>query len=63
MFVVAKLNDKEINCLIDTGASVSVLHRQVFDEISEDVRPSLNRNCGKLKVADGEKITLDEFCY
>lgn len=63
MFVVAKLNDTEINCLIDTGASVSVLHRQVFDEISEDVRPSLNRNCGKLKVADSGKITLDEFCY
>lgn len=43
--------------MIDTGASVSVLHRQVFDEISEDVRQSLNRNCGKLKVADGEMIT------
>lgn len=56
MFVVTKLNDKEINCLIDTGASVSVLHRQVF-EISEYVRPSLKRNCGKLKVADGEMIT------
>lgn len=57
LFVVAKLNNKEINCLIDTGASVFVLHRQVFDEISEDVRPSVNRNCGKLKVADGEMIT------
>jgi hypothetical protein len=38
-------------------ASVSVLHRHIFDQISENVRPSLNTNCGKLKVADGEMIT------
>jgi hypothetical protein len=46
LFVVAILDNKEINCLIDTGALISVLHRRIYDEISSEVRPSVNRNCG-----------------
>ncbi|OWF46776.1 hypothetical protein KP79_PYT26223 [Mizuhopecten yessoensis] len=57
LFLQVSLNNKEIDSLLDTGATISVLSSKVFLELPESRRQDLSRNCGQLRVADGKVIT------
>lgn len=56
LFIKSTIFGNSVDCLIDTGATTSVLHSKVFLRLPEEKRPQLNRNCGDLRVADGEII-------
>ena len=57
MFIQAFLYDKVVDSLVDTGATISVLHSKIYLGMSEDKRPILDKNCGELYMADGETVT------
>lgn len=57
LFVWGELYKKNIDCLIDTGATISVLHSRVYKNLPEAVKPPLEKDCGKLEMADGELVT------
>ena len=43
----------KINCLIDTGSTLSILHPSKYNAIPEKERPRLSNDCGGLRLADG----------
>lgn len=56
LYISAHLLQKPISCLVDTGATISVLHSRFYNSIPDHVRPRLMQDCGQLKGADGEII-------
>ncbi|XP_069139244.1 uncharacterized protein [Argopecten irradians] len=51
------LYGKQIDGLIDTGATISVLSSKMYLRLPESKRPDLSGKCGQLRVADGKVIT------
>jgi hypothetical protein len=51
--LVANFSGTEVNCLLDTGATSSVIHPNRFYAIPEESRPRLEGKAGSLEVADG----------
>ena len=64
-FVLAKANNLSDTMLVDSGASVSILRKDVFDSIPSSPRPSIEPGCMNLLTATGQasafigKIMLD----
>ena len=57
------INGIFINCLVDTGSTLTVLHSRKYFAISPDKRPTLLR-CGvRLKMANGELVTTMGQAY
>lgn len=56
LFLQTSIYDKSVDCLVDTGATISVLHSEVYLQLRESRRPTLKKNCGHLRVADGKVI-------
>ena len=49
-----------VNCLLDTGATMTVIHPQKYYEIPEDTRPlpPLQRMNGHIRLADGSNLPV-----
>ncbi len=45
-----------VNCLVDSGATLSVLHPDKYHAIPEARRPPMESNCGSIKMADGNLV-------
>lgn len=43
----------KLNCLIDTGSTLSILHPSKYHAMSDSVKPKLSSYHGKLRMADG----------
>ena len=53
LYLKAKVFDLEINCLLDTGSTSTIMHPKKFMSIPEHVRPTITKKCGNLRMADG----------
>ena len=51
-----KIENMEINCLIDTGANRSVLHPRKYWQIPETKRPPLHSTTQRIRVANGNRV-------
>ena len=51
-----KIENMEINCLIDTGANLSVLHPSNYWQIPETKRPPLHSMTHRITVANGNRV-------
>ena len=50
------VNSILINCLVDTGSTLTVLHSRKYLEIPEEQRPTLLQSKVRLKMANGELV-------
>ena len=50
-----KIGEVDVDLLIDTGATISVLHNRIYERLGEN-KPELDTNCGELRLADGQII-------
>ena len=55
-----RVEGRDINAVLDTGAEVTVLSAKVFESISKDGRPELGRAEGTLKMADAGTELMTE---
>ena len=61
LYLKANLYGVNINCLVDTGATLSILHPAKYLQIPENVRPELQPATGSLKTADGGSIVPEGY--
>jgi transposase InsO family protein/predicted aspartyl protease len=57
LYMPVKIGGVEINCLIDTGSTVTVLHPRKYHSMDEKRRPRLQEVAVKLRMADGGLVT------
>ena len=56
-WVTVNIGEQTIRALVDTGASVTVIHPGIYQNMPEEMRPPLvNKQGVKIKVANGESI-------
>ena len=48
--------ETELECIIDTGCSLSVISKDVFEKIPGDRRPELEENEMRMTTADGSLL-------
>ena len=53
LYLKANIYGINVNCLVDTGATLSILHPAKYRQIPENLRPKLQPATGNLKTADG----------
>ena len=57
MYILARLGNNEtrwrVKVLIDSGASMSLLDKKIFDSISSETRPKLHPCTLQVTLADG----------
>ena len=51
MFLLAEIGGIAVNCLIDTGASLSTIHPALYNRMTE--KPLLSQSDVRLRMADG----------
>ena len=56
LYIVSYVNGIRMNCLIDTGASLTVIHPSKYLSIPEQGRPPLQKIDRHLRMADGGQI-------
>ena len=56
LYVTASLFNFDVNCLIDTGASLSVMHPEKYYKIPEAERPCLEKDSSRLSMANGDTL-------
>ena len=56
VYVQGEVNNAEVVFIIDTGASVSMLSREIFDRIKEPERPLLRPSSSVIRNAEGRQI-------
>ncbi|MES9885164.1 MAG: retropepsin-like aspartic protease [Sedimenticola sp.] len=56
--MLAHIGGSDVNCLIDTGSTLSVLHPNRYEAIPEDVRPMLKDTHTSIRMADGGLVKL-----
>ena len=56
LYVIVDMLGNKMGCLLDTGATSSILHTGRYLELPEDSRPQLEGKEGNLEVADGGRI-------
>ncbi|XP_069107286.1 uncharacterized protein [Argopecten irradians] len=59
LFIPAIECGVEINCLLDTGSTISVLHPYIFAAIDIKYRPVLSKHHTSFKVADGGLVVSE----
>jgi predicted aspartyl protease len=57
LYMPVQIGGVEINCLIDTGSTVTVLHPRKYRAMDERRRPPLQEVAVKLRMADGGLVT------
>lgn len=63
LYLKMDINGIFINCLVDTGSTLTVLHSRKYFAISPDKRPTLLRSGVRLKMANGELVTTMGQAY
>lgn len=58
LYVMLSLYGVSINCLVDTGSTMTVLKKQYYDSLPEDQRPPLRACHGRLRMADGSEVSV-----
>jgi hypothetical protein len=53
LYLPVSIEGIKVNCLIDTGSTITILHPRKYLAIREDRRPPLEETPVKLRVADG----------
>ena len=56
-----KICEIDVNCLIDTGSTITVLHPSKYAAISQDLRPALEPSDVKLRMADGGLVASQGY--
>lgn len=56
LYLEAQIGDIDINCLIDTGSTLSVIHPKKYYAIPEKMRPNLSKSTAHLCMADGSEV-------
>ena len=56
LFVKCFIFDLEVNCLIDTGSTVCILHPRKYGLLPENLRPEIQKNDKQLCLADGSIV-------
>lgn len=56
MFVKCFIVDVVVNCLIDTGSTICVIHPRKFEKLSNEFKPEIQRNNQRLCLADGSFV-------
>lgn len=57
LFVKATVFGIDVECLVDTGSTATILHADKYLEIPESVRPELHPPSSTLRMADGNLVT------
>lgn len=57
LYIFGSLGTAQIKLLIDTGASISVMSKQVYDSIPEGFKPKIQHSDTVLVTVDGTKVT------
>jgi hypothetical protein len=57
LYLKAQVCNQTVNCLIDTGSTISVLHPMKYYAIPERERPVLDTSYGQLRMADGGMVS------
>jgi hypothetical protein len=57
LYIRAQMYNQNINCLVDTGSTITVLHPTKYLSIPETVRPALNSGNVQLRMADGGVVS------
>jgi predicted aspartyl protease len=57
LYLAVSIEGVNLNCLIDTGSTITVLHPDKYKAMREDSRPPLQKEVVKLRVADGGLVT------
>jgi len=55
MFVKAKVNGLEVNLLVDTGATVTLISKELYERMKDPVKTQMNRD---IYSAGGEKLNI-----
>lgn len=61
LFLKCFIFDIEVNCLVDTGATVCILHINKYKLLPASMRPEINKRNTTLCLADGKEV--DTFGY
>ena len=56
LYVKAEIYQKNLYCLVDTGASMSVIHSKIYRNLSSHTQNRLEPYESKLKMADGRQV-------
>ena len=59
MYVTLSLYGVNVNCLVDTGSTITVLKKQYYDSLIDDQRPPLQACHGRLRMADGSEVSVN----
>ena len=53
MYLTTNIHGLQVDCLIDTGSTISILHPLQYQKIPENLRPLLEEKRLPIKMADG----------
>ena len=56
MYINGRIDENEVNFLIDSGAGVSIINPEIFDKISQNQKPKLQKEGVKMVGAGGKNI-------
>ena len=56
MFLKCFISSIEVNCLIDTGSTICILHPRKYNIIPSHIKPEIKKHNTKLCLADGGQI-------
>ncbi|CAG2191634.1 unnamed protein product [Mytilus edulis] len=56
LYVIVNVFDMKLNCLIDTGSTVSVLNSSMYNTMSQSAKPKLSNQCSGLRMANGSVV-------
>ena len=56
MFLKAEIGGVAVNCLIDTGSSLSTIHPALYNRLAE--KPVLSESDVRLRMADGSLVPV-----
>lgn len=63
MFIKCLFLEININCLVDTGSTICILHPRKYNMIPSELRPEIKRNNTKLCLPDGSFINTLGYVY
>lgn len=57
LYIKALVCGIKVNCLVDTGSTLTVLHPIKYSEIKDGLKPRINKSCSQLRMADGGLVS------
>ena len=62
LFVVSKVHEQQIKCLIDTGSTITILSKTVYESFPDDKRPICQTTSTPVLSADGTPLKVYGYC-